>query len=194
MFPQYRTHGCYIQFKSKPQYVTRKNAESNPRQHAGIDSLRLQESKIPPYKAYANAEQGLLNNSYPNARKTVIIFAKDHKTCPLLPSLWFWLSLQCSADQSSYSSSHPPPPPSSITSTFVPRASLPCRIMLSSLALKASTRRSVSRSAASFFCASCLASASRRGLAWMSSTSIVSTAVLERRIVGAAEALLWLRR
>jgi len=90
------------------------------------------------------------------------------------------------------SSSQPSTPPSSKTSTLVPSASFPCLIMLSSCALKASTRKSVSRSAASFFCASCLASASRCGLAWISLISMPVPVLL--RAVGAADAMVGLRR
>lgn len=99
-----------------------------------------------------------------------------------------------SIDQSS--SSHPPPPipaPSSNTSTVVPKASFPCRIMSKMCALNASTRASVSLSAASFLWASSFASSVSRGLAWMSLTSIMPAVVIRRAVGIAADALVWWR-
>ncbi len=76
------------------------------------------------------------------------------------------------------------------TSTVVPRASFPWRIMARSWELKASMRASVSLSATSFLVAKCLASASSLGLASMSSGS----RPVFLRDVDAADALLRFRR
>lgn len=94
-----------------------------------------------------------------------------------------------SSSSTHVSAPRPPPPGPSLyssTSTLVPRASLPCRIILSSRALNASTLASASISATIFFLASFFASSSNLGLALISCTSAIAL-ILPRR---ATEALL----